>query len=48
MADLQSSRLDEKQVSEQYGLVYVNGEANVTAFVELNGDERALGNGCLC
>ena len=30
------------------GLVYVNGEANVTAFVELNGDERALGNGCLC
>ena len=42
LADLQTGRLDEKQVAEQYGLVYVNGEANVTAFVELSGDEKAL------
>ena len=44
MADLQSNRLDERQVAEQYGLVYVNGEANITAFVELDGDERTLGD----
>jgi len=42
MADLQTGRLDEKQVAEQYGLVYVNGEAHVTAFAELSGDEKAL------
>ncbi|MBO4586780.1 MAG: hypothetical protein J5677_03055, partial [Bacteroidales bacterium] len=42
LADLQTNRLDEKQVAEQYGLVYVNGEANVTAFAELSGDEKAL------
>ena len=42
LADLQTGRLDEKQVAEQYGLVYVNGGANVTAFAELSGDEKAL------
>lgn len=42
LADLQSGRLDVKQVAEQYGLVYVSGEANITAFVELSGDEKAL------
>ena len=42
LAGLQTNRLDEKQVAEQYGLVYVDGAANVTAFVELAGDEKAL------
>jgi len=42
LADIQTGRLNEKQVAEQYGLVYVNGEANITAFVELNGDEKTL------
>ena len=42
MAEIQSGLLNEKQVAEQYGLVYVNGEANITAFVELSGDEKAL------
>lgn len=42
LADLQTSRLDEKQVAEEYGLVYVDSQANITAFVELGGDEKAL------
>jgi M6 family metalloprotease-like protein len=42
MAEIQSGLLNEKQVAEQYGLVYVNGEANITAFVELSGEEKAL------
>lgn len=42
MAGLQTGRLDEKQVAEEYGLVYVDGEAHVSAFAELSGDEKAL------